>query len=84
MIEIVFRDNHAVALDKNTQVGECEFIEKEDTWNIIRTVVDDMYKGRGIARKLVERVILEASKSNKKVIATCSYAQKILDEKYNK
>ena len=79
MIKINFEENKSVAYDDNKQVGECDFIEKGDTWNIVHTEVDDAYQGQGIARKLVECVIENAKKYNKKLIADCSYAKIVLE-----
>jgi len=36
------------------------------------------YQGQGIAKKLVENVIQNAKRLNKKIEATCSYAQKLI------
>ena len=85
MIEIIFEkeNNSAVAYDNTIQVGECDFLETENYWNIIHTEVNNEYQGQGIARKLVECIIENAKKENKKLIAECSYAKKIL-EKYGK
>ena len=80
MIKIIFvkEQNKSVAYDDNIQIGECDFIETENCWNIVHTEVDNSYQGQGIARKLVEKVIENAKENNKKVIAECSYAKKIL------
>ena len=85
MIEIRFdkEKNRAVAYDNTIQVGECDFLETEDYWNITHTEVNGNYQGQGIARKLVECIIENAKKENRKLIAECSYAKKIL-EKYGK
>ena len=73
MIEIVFK------LDEN-KVGECDFEKIDDIWNITHTEVDSDYQGQGIARKLVENVIENSQKYNKKITATCSYARKIIEK----
>ena len=85
MIEIIFEKEkyRAVAYDNAIQIGECDFLETEDYWNITHTEVNNKYQGQGIARKLVECIIDNAKKGNKKLIAECSYAKKIL-EKYGK
>jgi len=82
MIKIEFdrKNNMSIAYDDNTIVGKCEFINKEDVWNIIHTEVNESYQGQGIARKLVEIIIEEAKKNKKKLVADCSYAMKILKE----
>ena len=85
MIEIIFdkEKNRAVAYNNTIQVGECDFLETEDYWNITHTEVNDEYQGQGIARKLVECIIENVKKEDKKLVAECSYAKKIL-EKYGK
>lgn len=81
MIKIEFdkENNKSVAYDNNTKIGECVFIEEETNWNIIHTEVRNLYKGQGIARRLVECVVENAKKYNKKVIADCSYAKRIVE-----
>lgn len=83
MIEIKFEEkNHkSVAYDNNIQIGECDYIETEDFWNIIHTEVNNSYQGQGIARKLVECIIENAKKYNKELIADCSYAKKVIENK---
>ena len=85
MMEIIFEKekNRAVAYDNTIQIGECVFLETQDYWNMTHTEVDNHYQGQGIARKLVECIIENAKKENKKLIAECSYAKKIL-EKYGR
>jgi len=78
MIEIKFEDNKSVAYDCNKKIGECDFIESQEAWNITHTEVDSQYQGQGIARKLVECVIENAKIQNKKLIADCSYAKKVI------
>ena len=80
-IDFIKEQNKSVAYDDNIQIGECDFIETENCWNIVHTEVDNSYQGQGIARKLVEKVIENAKENNKKVIAECSYAKRILERK---
>lgn len=83
MIEIKFDEikKQAVAYDNDISVGECDYEEEGDTWNIVHTSVSYKYQGQGIARKLVECVIENAEKQNKKLIADCWYAAKILEKR---
>ena len=85
MIEIKFdKDNNkAIALDDNNEIGLCEFIEKEEQWNIVHTEVTNFYQGQGIARKLVECVLENAKKYNKNVVADCSYAKRVIEKMNN-
>lgn len=80
MIEIVFNEEakKSIAYDLNKKIGECDFEETNDTWNITHTEVSVDYQGQGIAKKLVENVIQNAKRLNKKIEATCSYAQKLI------
>ena len=80
MIEIKLENNKAVAYDGNNIIGECDFIESNDTWNIVHTEVNNSYQGQGIARKLVESIIENAEANNKNLIADCSYAKKIIEQ----
>ena len=52
---------------------------QEDVFNIDHTYVDESLRGKGIASKLVEMAVQEIKKRNGKVKATCSYAQKWLE-----
>ncbi|MCI8760558.1 MAG: N-acetyltransferase [Clostridia bacterium] len=81
MIKIKFlkNQNKVVAYDDEIEIGACEFKELGDTWNIIHTVVDSKYQGQGIAKTLVTCIIKNSEKYNKKLIAECSYAKKIID-----
>lgn len=82
MIEIKFdkNNNKSIALDTGNKIGECVFIEDEENWNIIHTEVSNLYQGQGIARRLVENIIENSRIYNKKLIAECSYAKKIINE----
>ena len=78
MIEIRFEKNKSIAYDDNIKIGECDIIEVEAVWNIVHTEVDELYQGKGIARRLVECIIENSKMHNKKLIANCSYAKKVI------
>ena len=82
MIEIKFdkNNNKSIAYDVDTKIGECEFIEQNECWNIIYTEVSSLYQGQGIARRLVENIIENAKQYNKKLVAECSYAKKVIED----
>lgn len=86
MIKINFLkdESKAVAFDGEAIVGLCEYIEMENVWNIVHTEVDNNYQGQGIARNLVECILENAPKYNKKVVADCSYAQKVIEKNNSK
>lgn len=79
-IKFIEKENKAIACDEDRKIGECEFIESGNTWNIIHTGVDDKYQGQGIAKRLVECVIKNAEIQNKKIIADCSYAKRVIEK----
>lgn len=75
----------ALAFDGDKQVGYCEVEEKtENTWAITHTVVDDNYRGQGLAEGLVDKVCDKARENNKKILPICSYAVKKFDKKTKK
>ena len=78
-IEFLKEENRAVIYDDGAEIGDCNFIENENTWNIIHTEVDSKYQGQGFARKLVECIIENSKKYNKNLIADCSYARKVIE-----
>lgn len=86
MIKIIFdkENNKSIAFDGDIKVGECDFIEENDVWNVIHTEVNDSYQGQGIARKLVNSVIENSRKYDKIVIADCWYAKKLIENNKNK
>ena len=47
----------------------------------MHTEVSKLYQGQGIARKLVESIIENAQKYNKNLIAECSYAKKVIENR---
>lgn len=53
----------------------------ENVINVLSTVVDESLRGQGVAKKLMEEVILFAQKNNYKIIPTCSFAKKYLSDK---
>lgn len=82
MITIKFDRNRSqsVAYDNNLKIGQCDFVENNDCWNIIHTEVKIAYQGQGIAGKLVDNVLENAKKYHKKVVADCSYAKKRIEK----
>ena len=80
-MELKKEKDKIIVLDNNIKIGECQFIIDNDKLNIIHTYVDEKYRGKDIAQQLVNCVIEEAKKNNKKIVADCSYAKNILMKK---
>ena len=82
-ISIGFEEGNcrSVALDNGNVIGECDFTVTGSTWTITHTGVDPAYGGKGIAKRLVNRIIEEARVRQIKIIPLCSYAEKMMTGK---
>ncbi len=70
----------SAAYDGGRLIGECQYRQTEDEWIIYHTGVRPEFEGKGIAKRLVYKVLEAAEKNKVKAGATCSYAIKILEE----
>ncbi len=72
----------SVAMDGDTEIGECYYRESQDTntWTIVHTEVNPQYAGKKIARRLVYKVAEEAERRKQTINPVCSYAVKVLGE----
>lgn len=74
------RENlRSVAMDNGKEIGECACQIVDGNWNIYHTGVSAEYRGKGIAKRLVYKLLEEAERNEVKVTATCSYAKKMLE-----
>ncbi len=78
-INILFEEtnNRSVATHEGAEIGESTFSPSEKFWIIDHTYVDEAYGGQGVAKRLVEEIIEQARKEEKKLTATCPYALKL-------
>lgn len=81
-IKVIFDEKQqaAIALDGENEIGECCYESDSGKWTIIHTGVRPEYEGKGIAKRLVFKVTEEAEKRKFAVIPVCSYAAKVLKE----
>ena len=79
-VEIEFSEieERSKAFVDGKRIGECNFNVEGDTWIITHTGVRPEYNGKGIAKKLLLKVIEEARARNKKIKPVCAYAKKIM------
>ena len=79
-VDVVFDEeaSRSLALFDNRVIGECDYQEIADGWNIYHTEVLPEFGGKGIAKRLVYKVLEAAERSGEKVMATCSYARRIM------
>lgn len=95
-IDIRFEEENSrsAAYDGDRNIGECTYSIVQGTWVIDHTFVEKTYGGRGIAKKLVKKVVDAAEKLNKDIIPVCPFAvkefeenesyQKVISDKYKK
>lgn len=79
-VTLDLENNRSIAVLDGKQIGECCYQQTDSGWNICHTVVSPDYQGKGIAKRLVYKVLEEAERNNIKVESTCSYADKLLDK----
>ena len=79
-VEMDLEHNRSIARDGDREIGECDFDVTENGWSIYHTEVSPEYGGKGIARRLVYKVLEAAEKSKAPIGATCSYAIKVIKE----
>ena len=72
-------NNRSAAYIDNVLVGICEYEIELPYWIITHTVVSPDHGGKGIAKKLVLKIIEEARNRKLKIKPICSYAKKVLD-----
>ncbi len=79
-IRIEFEEDkcRSAAYDGGREVGICTFRRSPEGWVIEHTVVDPTYGGKGIAKRLVYKVVEAAERQETAVIPVCSYAVKLL------
>jgi len=53
--------------------SELVFVTRGEVWDAISTFVPPSQRGQGIAGKLVDQLITEARRQNKKIRPTCPY-----------
>ena len=72
-------NNRSIATHGGKEIGECVYEVTESGYNIYHTGVSLDHQGKGIAKRLVYKVIEEAERGCINVTATCSYARKVLE-----
>lgn len=60
--------------NENIVLGYIEFFEKNNIISISKVVVEEPFRGQGIANKLMEQIVNMAENNNKKINPICSFA----------
>ena len=63
-------------LENNIKCGYLIFEIKDNTLDILSTVVEEEYRGKGIASKLMEYIYNYSVENSYNIKCTCSYAKK--------
>ncbi len=81
-IDVIFdsENSRSVAFHGDKLVGECDYEVSDGRWNIYHTEILSEYEGKGIAKRLVYKLLEESEKSTVTIAATCSYARKVIEE----
>lgn len=81
-IKIEFKEelNCSIAYDKGNKVGESDYEVREDGFLIYHTEVLPEYGGRGIAKRLVYKIVEEAERRGASILPVCSYAAGVLSK----
>lgn len=77
MEKFIIKDSKIILLDENeNEVGFIKFDIENDVLEIISTVVNESYQGKGYAKTLMKECEKYIRNNNYKVKPTCSYAKK--------
>lgn len=81
MAEVKQNENNFEVFEDGKKAGLLNFQKKDDhTIEIIHTEVDEAYGGKGLGKELVKAAVAYAKENNYKIIPSCSYAKKVINE----
>ncbi len=69
----------SIATHNRKEIGECDYQATESGYNIYHTAVSPDHQGKGIAKRLVYKILEDAERKCIDVTATCSYARKVME-----
>ncbi len=75
------QENRIVYQQENKVLAQVTFpIWKDNIVNIDHTFVDESLRGQGVAGQLMQRTAEELRRTNRKAVATCSYAKRWFEQ----
>ena len=83
-MEFEHGDNRFYKEKDGELVAEITYVPQGDTVAIDHTFVDPSLRGQGIAEQLVDRVVDEMQKEQKKIVAVCPYVVELFKRKPDK
>lgn len=75
-MELLKEKNKYLLIEDNETAGYVEFEIKDDTLSVLHTFVNEKFRGKGIARSLLEEVRIYAETNNLRIYSVCSFAAK--------
>ena len=80
-MKIEYKEGLIVLKDQDEEVGYIKYVRKEENViDVISTVVHEKYQGQGMAGKLFDALMGYVKDNSLKIIPSCSYIEKKLDE----
>lgn len=81
MAEVKQNGNNFELYEDDKKAGLLNFQKTDDnTIEIIHTEVDEAFGGKGLGKELVKAAVNYAKENNYKIIASCTYAKKVIDK----
>lgn len=73
-METIIKEDKIELIQEDKVVGKIEFVKDDNELTITHTIVNPLFRGQGIAKILMEKVIELAKEKGLKIIPVCSYA----------
>lgn len=73
-METIIKEDRIELIQEDKVVGKIEFVKDGNELTIAHTIVNSLFRGQGIAKILMEKVIELAKEKGLKIIPVCSYA----------
>ncbi len=73
-METMIKEDRIELIQEGKVVGKIEFNNENGDLSITHTIVNPLFRGQGIAKILMEKVIELAKEKELKIIPICSYA----------
>lgn len=83
-MEFEYGENRFYKEKDGKLIAEVTYVPKGDTVAIDHTFVDPSLRGQGIAEQLVDRVVEEMQKEQKKIKPVCPYVVELFKRKPDK
>lgn len=76
--EVTEKGGNFYAKEEEVQMGRLHYNRHDGVLTVTSTFVEDEFKGKGIARQLVNAVVALARENNQKIKPLCSYVDVVM------